>query len=296
MMNGIVNVLKPTGMSSHDIIGQLRRIYGMKKIGHAGTLDPLAAGVLPAYLGQATRLIEYGDSGIKTYHAEFVLGLATDTEDSTGNVIASAPVPDSLQETAVTAVLQSFCGDSEQMPSRYSAININGVKAYKLARQHADFTLPGRRVTIHEIRLLSYEKGRGLIKVTCSQGTYIRSLIRDIGEKLGTYACMTYLVRVRAGMFDIDQAATLEELEEQPQAYVLPADMAIRHLPEAVCTPGQCAFLLQGRFVPLAGHGLTEGTVLRVYNEDRKLVGIARFDKEHHVIRPHKMFADVIVR
>lgn len=182
MINGIVNVVKPTGMSSHDVIGQLRRIYHMKKIGHAGTLDPLAAGVLPVYLGQATRLIEYGDSSVKTYHAEFALGLATDTEDSTGEVVAQAPVP-LLSFDAVDAVIQTFAGEIEQTPSRYSAINVNGVKAYKLARQHADFTLPVRQVTIHEIRLLSYDHGRGVLAATCSKGTYIRSLIRDIGEK-----------------------------------------------------------------------------------------------------------------
>lgn len=293
MINGIVNVLKATGMSSHDVIGQMRRIYGMKKIGHAGTLDPLAAGVLPVYLGQATRLIEYGDNGIKTYHAEFALGFATDTEDSTGEVIASAAVPP-LSEEDVASVLASFCGDIEQKPSRYSAINVNGVKAYKLARQNADFTLPGRRVTIYEIRLLSYQNGRGVIAVTCSKGTYIRSLIRDMGEKLGTCACMTYLVRVRAGLFDIDQAATLEELEANPLAYVLPADMAIQELPKAVCTAEKCACLLQGRAVPFAGKGLSHGDMLRVYNSEHRLAGIAHFDKEHHVIRPHKMFADVL--
>ena len=153
MINGIVNVLKATGMSSHDVIGQMRRIYEMKKIGHAGTLDPLAAGVLPVYLGQATRLIEYGDNGIKTYHAEFALGFATDTEDSTGEVVASAAVPD-LSAEDISSVLASFCGDIEQTPSRYSAINVNGVKAYKLARQNADFTLPGRRRSRSPFRAL----------------------------------------------------------------------------------------------------------------------------------------------
>lgn len=292
MINGIVNVVKPTGMSSHDVIGQLRRIYHMKKIGHAGTLDPLAAGVLPVYLGQATRLIEYGDSSVKTYHAEFALGLATDTEDSTGEVVAQAPVP-LLSFDAVNAVIQTFAGEIEQTPSRYSAINVNGVKAYKLARQHADFTLPVRQVTIHEIRLLSYDHGRGVLAATCSKGTYIRSLIRDIGEKLGTYACMTYLVRVRAGLFDISQAATLEEIEKNPEAYVLPADMAIQELKKITCSTEKCTFLLQGRAVPFAGKGLADGTVLRIYTPAQQLAGIAHFDKEHHVIRPHKMFADV---
>lgn len=293
MINGIVNVLKPTGMSSHDIVGQLRRIYNMKKIGHAGTLDPLAAGVLPVYMGQATRLIEYGDSSTKRYHAEFTLGLATDTEDSTGTVVSTAPVP-TLTPDDIAKTLESFCGDSEQMPSRYSAINVNGVKAYKLARQHADFTLPGRRITIYGIRLLSYAEGRGVFDVTCSKGTYIRSLIRDLGEKLGTCACMTYLVRVQAGLFSIDEAASLEEIEESPMKYILPPDMAIQELHRVMLDPGGCNFLLQGRAVPFAGKKLEHQAILRIYNSQDNLVGIARFDKEHHVIRPHKMFADVL--
>ena len=213
MINGIVNVLKATGMSSHDVIGQMRRIYGMKKIGHAGTLDPLAAGVLPVYLGQATRLIEYGDNGIKTYHAEFALGFATDTEDSTGEVVASAAVPDFSAED-ISSVLASFCGDIEQTPSRYSAINVNGVKAYKLARQNADFTLPGRRVMIYEIRLLSYQDGRGVIAVTCSKGTYIRSVARDLGFKLGSGAHLTALRRTRSGSFSVSECYTVEEIEK----------------------------------------------------------------------------------
>ena len=183
MIHGIINVLKPTGMTSHDVIGCLRRIYGMKKMGHAGTLDPLAAGVLPVYAGQATRLIEYGDSDVKSYHAEFVLGLATDTEDSTGTVVERLPVPN-LSEADVRRVLASFCGDIDQAPSKYSAINVNGVKAYKLARQDRDFTLPVRQVTIHRLELLSFDGRRGTFAVTCSKGTYVRSLIRDLGTAL----------------------------------------------------------------------------------------------------------------
>ncbi len=293
MIHGIVNVLKATGMSSHDVVGQLRRIYGMKKVGHAGTLDPLAAGVLPVYLGQATRLIEYGNSDVKTYHAEFALGFATDTEDSTGQVVASSPVP-AVTAGDIEAVLAGFCGEMEQMPSRYSAINVHGVKAYKLARQNADFTLPGRHITIHAIRLLAYHGGQGAFTVTCSQGTYVRSLIRDMGTALGTHACMTYLVRIRAGVFAIDQAATLEELEQCPAQYVQPADTAIQHLAKVACTEATYTFLLQGRAVPFAGKALRHGEILRLYAPSGGLAGIGRFDKEHHVIRPHKMFADVL--
>lgn len=291
MIHGIINVLKPTGMSSHDVIGCLRRIYGMKKMGHAGTLDPLAAGVLPVYAGQATRLIEYGDSDVKSYHAEFVLGLATDTEDSTGTVVERLPVP-KLSEDDLRRALASFCGDIDQAPSKYSAINVNGVKAYKLARQDRDFTLPVRQVTIHSLELLSFDGRRGTFAVTCSKGTYVRSLIRDLGTALGTCACMTYLVRTRAGLFTIEEAATLEMLEQDPASYVLPADMAIHDIRRANCSTKQCDFLLQGRPVPFAGPNLTDGDVLRVYGPDGRLMGIVRYDEQHHILRPHKMFAD----
>lgn len=291
MIQGIINVLKPTGMSSHDIIGQVRRIYGLKKVGHAGTLDPLAAGVLPVYLGQATRLIEYGGNEVKTYHAEFILGVATDTEDITGAVVQTGPGP-AIPASVVEQALEAFRGDIEQTPSRYSAVNVKGVKAYKLARQHVDFELPSRPVTIMELRLLYYEQGRGLLRVTCSKGTYIRSLIRDLGEALGTCAVMSYLVRTRAGVFAIEEAATLEELEAAPAQYVQPLDRGIQDLCRIDLKEEQCQFLLQGRPVPFAGKQLADGTVLRIYNPDRALAGIASFDKIHHVIRPHKMFAE----
>lgn len=293
MMQGIVNIIKPTGMSSHDVIAQLRRIFQMKKIGHAGTLDPLAAGVLPVYLGQATRLIEYGDSDVKSYRAEFVLGFATDTEDSTGDVVASCDVPP-VSSADVERVLARFRGAIEQVPSRYSAINIKGVKAYKLARQHTEFTLPVRQVMIHELSLTAHYGRRFVITVTCSQGTYVRSLIRDIGEALGTQACMTYLVRTQAGLFTIADAVTLEELAEQPEAHVLPVDLAIHDLPKTTCSDTQCAYLLQGRPVPFAGTHLAPDAMVRVYNRAGKLAGIVRFDQEHHVIHPHKMFADAM--
>ena len=189
-------------------------------------------------------------------------------------------------------VLASFVGDIEQAPSKYSAINVNGVKAYKLARQDVDFTLPVRHVTIHDLRLLSFDGRRGTFAVTCSKGTYVRSLIRDLGQALGTCACMTYLVRTQAGLFTIDEAATLEELERDPMAYVRPADMAIQDLKKASCSAKQCAFLLQGRPVPFAGPHLADGDVLRVYGPDQRLMGIARYDGEHHILRPHKMFAE----
>lgn len=273
------------------MVGCLRHLYGIKKVGHAGTLDPLAAGVLPVYLGNATRLIEYGDSDRKTYHGEFILGLATDTEDITGTVIETRPLPP-LTFADVAAVLPAFSGTIRQRPSVYSAITIGGVKAYTLARKQVPVVMPERQVTIHAIRLLAYEGGRGLLAVTCSKGTYIRSLIRDIGEALGTCACMSYLVRVRAGMFHIEDAVTLEALATAPEHYVLPADRAIGHLPPVYLSAAQCRDLRCGRAVPVPETRAVEETVLRAYGEDRQLIGIVHFDKKHHRLRPHKMFME----
>lgn len=289
MIQGIINVLKPSGMSSHDIIGQVRRIYGMKKVGHSGTLDPLAAGVLPVFLGQAARLIEYCGDEAKTYRAEFVPGFATDTEDDTGTVIETRAVSD-LEENDILNILPEFTGTIKQRPSRYSAINVNGVKAYKLARQRADFELPEREVTIHSLRLLAMVGRRVFIEVSCSKGTYIRSLIRDMGERLGTLATMTYLVRSRVGDFSIDTAATIEELALNKDRFILPVDTALGHMRRTLFSRDRYEALLQGRAVPFARADLRDGDILRLYVAENRLVGIGRFDEVHHVIRPHKMF------
>lgn len=289
MIQGIINVLKPSGMSSHDIIGQVRRIYGMKKVGHSGTLDPLAAGVLPVFLGQAARLIEYCGDEDKTYRAEFVPGFATDTEDGTGTVIETRAVSD-LEENDILNILPEFTGTIKQRPSRYSAINVNGVKAYKLARQRADFELPEREVTIHSLRLLAMVGRRVFIEVSCSKGTYIRSLIRDMGERLGTLATMTYLVRSRVGDFSIDTAATIEELALNKDRFILPVDTALGHMRRTLFSRDRYEALLQGRAVPFARADLRDGDILRLYVAENRLVGIGRFDEVHHVIRPHKMF------
>lgn len=289
MIQGIINVLKPSGMSSHDIIGQVRRIYGMKKVGHSGTLDPLAAGVLPVFLGQAARLIEYCGDEAKTYRAEFVPGFATDTEDGTGTVIETRAVSD-LEENDILNILPEFTGTIKQRPSRYSAINVNGVKAYKLARQRADFELPEREVTIHSLRLLAMVGRRVFIEVSCSKGTYIRSLIRDMGERLGTIATMTYLVRSRVGDFSIDTAATIEELALNKDRFILPVDTALGHMRRTLFSRDRYEALLQGRAVPFARADLRDGDILRLYVAENRLVGIGRFDEVHHVIRPHKMF------
>lgn len=286
-MDGIVNVLKPTGMTSHDVVSSLRRIYNMKKIGHAGTLDPLAAGVLPVYLGKATRLIEYGDDDYKVYHGEFLLGLGTDTEDITGQLLQAMAVPTITAEN-INHVLETFTGDIEQLPSRFSAIKIGGLKAYDLARRQVVFDVPSRFVHIDNLSLLWFSGNRGLLHIQCSKGTYIRSLIRDIGAQLDLAAVMTYLVRLRVGNFIIDKASTLEEIAADPLSCLQPIDACIQHLEKISLPISSCNALAEGQYVTTTELIDGLGAYLRVYTPQNKFVGIVRC-KNQHILCPHKI-------
>ena len=184
-MYGIFNVLKPPGMTSHDVVGAMRKILQMKKIGHAGTLDPMAAGVLPVFTGQATRFLEYAAHDRKTYRAELTFGFRTDTGDLEGKVLAESPVRD-LDLAELKETLQSFVGEGMQVPPMYSAISVGGKKLYKLARQGIVVEREPRPITIHDLSLLTYRKKTLLFEVTCSKGTFIRTLCEDIAQKWGT--------------------------------------------------------------------------------------------------------------
>ncbi|HAM05195.1 MAG TPA: tRNA pseudouridine(55) synthase TruB [Megasphaera sp.] len=290
MINGILNIYKEKGYTSHDVVARLRGILHQKKIGHTGTLDPAAEGVLPVCLGKATKLCSMLEDWDKEYRAVLLLGLETDTEDATGQVTASAPVEVGEQE--VREIMASFTGSYLQVPPMYSAKKVGGRKLYELARQGITVERQPCPVEIHEIRIEEMHLPRVTFSVTCSKGTYVRSLVRDLGEYLGTCACMSYLVRVQAGVFTIEDAATLEELTCDPLRYVLPADASMGAVRKVTLSRENCLYLLQGRPVPFAGRQMTHGEILRVYTDRGVLTGIARFDKEHHVIRPHKMFAD----
>jgi tRNA pseudouridine55 synthase len=286
-MDGIVNVLKPTGMTSHDVVASMRRIYNMKKIGHAGTLDPLAAGVLPVYLGKATRLIEYGDDDNKVYHGEFLLGLGTDTEDITGQLLQSLPVPSITREN-IERVLKTFTGNIEQLPSRFSAIKIGGLKAYDLARRQIMFDIPSRSVHIEDLSLLWLSGNRGLLHIQCSKGTYIRSLIRDIGTQLHSAAIMTYLVRLRVGNFIIDKASTLEEIAADPLSCLQPLDAGIQHLVKVNLPIHDCNALAEGRYITVTEPIDELGTYLRAYTPNGEFIGIVQC-KNQYTLCPHKI-------
>ncbi len=219
-MHGVINLLKPPGMTSHDAVAFVRRATGIKRVGHTGTLDPAAAGVLPICVGQATRLVEYLQAGSKEYIAEITFGHETDTLDAVGKTIAQADASHVTLET-LRAALDPFRGTIQQTPPLYSAIKQGGKKLYELARGGADETevkIPSREVVIYRLLVTRFMQGtatsppRAMLHIECGGGTYIRSLVRDIGRALGCFATMTFLVRTRNGSFDLDEARTTEEI------------------------------------------------------------------------------------
>lgn len=208
----IINILKPPNMTSHDVVGRLRRLTRIKRIGHTGTLDPMAAGVLPVCIGKSTKIIEYFEQDAKTYRCEMTLGASTDTEDAWGTVLETSELVPT--EEALRGAMMSFVGDIDQIPPMYSALKINGQKLYDLARQGKVVERQARRRTIHSIDIIdiNLEKKTVLYDVTCSKGTYIRTLCHDIGVQLGCFAHMSFLMRTQSGQFSLANAVTLEQL------------------------------------------------------------------------------------
>jgi tRNA pseudouridine55 synthase len=215
-MDGVLNILKPPGLSSHDVVAYVRRVMKTKRVGHTGTLDPAASGVLPICVGQATRLVEYLQAGRKTYLAEAAFGLETDTLDAVGQITRRADAS-GLRIQDIERALEPLRGDIEQLPPAYSAIKIAGRKGYEMARGGEDVEIPVRRVSIFALEMVSFTPGavaRARLRLECSGGTYVRSLVRDVGQSLGCGATMSFLVRERSGLFGIGEALTLDEVEE----------------------------------------------------------------------------------
>lgn len=269
MIDGIIPVIKPPGVTSHDIIGILRGVLKTKKIGHSGTLDPMAAGVLLIYTGKATRLIEYGDKNAKTYVAECQFGLSTDTEDITGNILETKDISkDEIDWNKLESKCKSFLGKIMQRPSSYSAIKVDGKRAYDLAREGKLVELPSREIEIYEIELLAYSFPYFTIKVTCSTGTYIRALLRDICESLGTIGTMTALQRTQIDQYTVEDSYTIEEIKELGKENVLqPIENAVSHMPKIDLTTDEAIALCQGKRLSLRNKSLKEG-LYRLYDED----------------------------
>ena len=238
-MNGIVIVDKPQDWTSQDVTARLRRVFSTRRIGHGGTLDPMATGVLPVFVGRATRGVEFFEHAEKTYETVLRLGLSTDTEDITGTVLEEKPV--SVTEEAFEGVLQQFRGEILQVPPMYSALKINGQKLCDLARKGREVERQPRPITIHELDCLEFQGTRARLRVRCSKGTYIRTLCKDIGAALGCGGCMEALRRVQAGEYTIAEAVPLQTLldAEDPEKYLRTVDTMFRDLPEVVLTANQ---------------------------------------------------------
>ncbi|MDR7481238.1 MAG: tRNA pseudouridine(55) synthase TruB [Armatimonadota bacterium] len=254
LYTGVLNVLKPPGMTSHDVVDTLRRLTGQRRIGHTGTLDPGACGVLVLCLGRATRIADLLTERDKGYRAEFTFGLATDSGDAYGTVVAEADAS-RLDRATVEAGLAGFVGVLEQVPPLVSAIHRGGRRLYEHARRGQHVEVPARRVEISECRLLEFVPGpraRVLVQIECSKGTYVRALARDLGQRVGVPAHASFVLRTRSGRFTLESSLTLEEIAEAADAGRLPMllvspDDALGDLPAVDLTPAQRQQVLQGR-------------------------------------------------
>ena len=238
-MDGIVIVDKPQGWTSQDVTARLRRVFGTRRIGHGGTLDPMATGVLPVFVGRATRAVEFFEHAEKTYETVLRLGITTDTEDMTGTVLTEENV--SFTEEQLQETLTAFRGEILQVPPMYSALKVNGQKLCDLARKGKTVERQPRPITIHELTLVERGENTLRLRVRCSKGTYIRTLCKDIGEKLGCGGCMESLRRVAAGEYTIDEAVPLQTLldTEEPEKYLRDVDTMFRNYPAVTLTANQ---------------------------------------------------------
>lgn len=238
-MNGIVIVDKPQGWTSQDVTARLRRVFGTRRIGHGGTLDPMATGVLPVFVGRATRAVEFFEHAEKTYETVLLLGKKTDTQDVTGTVLEERAVD--VTESQVEEVLTRFRGEIMQVPPMYSALKVNGQKLYELARKGKQVERQPRPVTVYELTVLSFENNRLSLRVRCSKGTYIRTLCEDIGEALGCLGCMEALRRTQAGEYRLEDAVALEDLLESstPESCLRGMDTMFAQYPAVKLTANQ---------------------------------------------------------
>ena len=238
-MDGIVIVDKPEGWTSQDVTAKLRGVFQTRRIGHGGTLDPMATGVLPVFVGRATRGVEFFEHAEKTYETVLQLGITTDTEDITGTVLETRPVH--FSEAELLAVLERFRGEIMQVPPMYSALKVNGQKLYELARKGKEVERKPRPITVHELTLLGMEGDTLRLRVRCSKGTYIRTLCKDIGQALGCGGCMKQLRRVAAGEYTVGEAIPLQTLieGENPGQYLRGVDTMFRNYPAVTLTENQ---------------------------------------------------------
>ncbi len=273
-MNGIVIVDKPQGWTSQDVTARLRRVFNTRRIGHGGTLDPMATGVLPVFVGRATRGVEFFEHAEKTYEAVLRLGITTDTEDITGTVLESHPV--NLTESEFLNVLPQFRGEIQQVPPMYSALKVGGQKLCDLARQGKTVERKPRSIQIHKLECLEFTGETARLLVHCSKGTYIRTLCKDMGEALGCGGCMEALRRVTAGEYTIAEAVPLQTLldAQNPEEHLRPVDTMFRNFPAVTLTPNQEKRCRNGNAFSLS---LPEGQY-RAYSQAGEFLMLAKVE------------------
>lgn len=306
--NGILNINKPEGWTSQDVVAKLRGRLHIRRVGHTGTLDPMATGVLPVCFGKATRIIEYYDDDFKTYEAEMKLGMVTDTLDITGTVLETKPVD--VSEEDVIQAIDSFRGWITQIPPKYSALKVNGKPLYKYAREGVEVEIKSRKIYVADIQAMEVNLGenRILFRVTCSKGTYIRTICDDIGKKLGCGGTMTALQRTQSGCFRVEDARTLPEIlemnDEELERCVIPMDETLVHLGRIELKSMESVpFYYNGREIdtgyvnvlasPAVPEALQEGSRLgnkyRVYDPEGKFLGISS-------LRENTLYPEKVIR
>lgn len=291
-VSGILNIDKPVGKTSHDVVDTVRRISGAKRVGHAGTLDPMASGVLLVCIGQATRVVEYLMEARKVYSAEIVLGIATDTYDAQGRITHSSPeTPVTLDQ--IKGALAAFMGRIEQVPPMYSAIKRQGTPLYTLARQGMTVKREPRQVEIYDIKLINWSSPMLQIEVECSKGTYIRSLAHDLGEKLGCGAHLRSLVRLASGRFTLDEAVSLSALEEAfGQGYwpelIYPLDEALLDYEAMIVNEEKAKRIRWGQ--QIEGEGKISTHLCRAYSVEGELIALLQYDQRTGLWQPKKVF------
>ena len=298
MINGIINIYKEAGFTSHDVVAKLRGIVKQKKIGHTGTLDPDAVGVLPVCFGNATKLCDMLTDKSKEYRACMLLGETSDTQDASGTILSRTQV--NVNEEEVRDAVMSFVGEYDQIPPMYSALKVNGKKLYELARQGVEIERKPRRVEIHHIKIEEINLPRVTFSVGCSKGTYIRTLCADIGDRLGCGALMETLQRTRVGNFHIEQALKFSQIEElvrenRLEEYVIAPDAVFEEYESLTVMPEFDKVLLNGnklyfKQVRAVRKRFEDGEWTRVYAGNGTFTGVYTYCEQEHCFKPYKMF------
>lgn len=293
MINGIINVYKEPGFTSFDVVAKLRGIYHQKKIGHTGTLDPDAEGVLPICLGKATKVCQFLTDHDKVYEATLLLGQETDTQDTSGTILHQAEV--TVNEEEVRLAIASFVGKYNQLPPMYSALKVNGQKLCDLARNGITVERKTREIEIFSIEILEVSLPEVRMLVHCSKGTYIRTLCKDIGDKLGCYGCMKKLIRTKVAGFEIANAYKISELEKAPLAPIMSIDSLFLDLQKAMVVPEAKKLLENGNKLPrefVVGDFYDTKELLRFYTNEDEFIGLYEYIEKEECYKPKQIFME----